>query len=288
MKLSMRMILRVEKKASRLRLEPEKLAKMIDHTLLQPYEGRKAIERLCEEALRYRFKCVCVHPYWLELCRKKLAGSGVGLATVVGFPHGLEGTEAKVEETRLAVKAGVDEIDMVMNIAAFKDGEYAEVEQEIEKVAKASDGRVVKVILETGFLTYEQIIKACKIVKNAGADFVKTSTSFGPMGATVPHVYLMRKAVGKYFGVKASGGIRNFRDALRMVAAGANRIGTSAGVLIVDGYKKEKDLSWTPETPCNLCPSGKLDPKMPSTIYQYYLEKCVDCPFRKYRLKSKS
>ncbi|MEM2507885.1 MAG: deoxyribose-phosphate aldolase [Candidatus Hadarchaeales archaeon] len=287
MKISMRMIPRIEKKASRLHLKLEELAGMIDHTLLQPYEGRKAIERLCEEASKYRFRCVCVHPYWLKLSRVKLAGTGVGLATVVGFPHGLEGVEAKVEETRLAIKAGADEIDMVMNIAAFLDGMYTEVEREIEGVVKAADGKVVKVILETGFLTYEQVIKACKIVKSAGADFVKTSTGFGPMGATVLHVFLMRKAVGRDFGVKASGGIRSFRDALRMIAAGANRIGTSAGVAIIEGYKKEKNLAWIPEIPCNLCPSGKLDPKIPPTLYQYYSEKCIDCPFRKYRLKSK-
>jgi len=286
MKLSMEIIPIVEKRASKLHLTSDELSGKIDHTLLQPHAGKKAIEKLCEEAAEYRFKCVCVHPYWLRFCRRKLAGTGVALATVVGFPHGLEGAEIKAEEARSAVRRGADEIDMVMNVAAFLDGEHEEVRREVEMVVKAADGLPVKVILETGYLTYEQIEKACSVVRDAGADFVKTSTGFGPLGATVPHVFLMRRSVGRRFGVKAAGGIRSFRDALRMIAAGANRIGTSSGVAIVEGFLREKDSPWPPEVPCNLCPSWVLNPKkVPSPVYEYYLAKCIDCPFIEYRLR---
>jgi deoxyribose-phosphate aldolase len=282
----MEVIKRVEKRASRLRMSSEELAGMIDQTLLQPHEGKAAIERLCREAAEYGFRCVCVHPYWLPLCRRLLAGTGVSLVSVVGFPHGLTTAEGKVEETRRAVRMGADEIDMVMNVGAFRDGRLEEVRREIEGTVMAADGRVVKVIIETCFLTYEQTERASRLVKDAGAHFVKTSTGFGPMGATVPHVFLIRRTVGRSTGVKASGGIRNFRDAIRMIAAGASRIGTSSGPAIIDGHRRSADAAWEPEIPCNLCPSGKPETKkMPPDLYDYYSSRCVNCVFRIYRLK---
>jgi len=284
----MRVIERIERQASRLRPDVEELARMIDQTLLQPHEGRAAIKRLCDQAVRYGFGRVCIHPYWVPLCRKLLAGTGVEVITVVGFPHGLETAEIKVAETVKAVEMGVGEVDMVMNVGAFRDRRYDEIRREIEGVVKAADGRVVKVIIETGFLTYEEVKRASILVKEAGAHFVKTSTGFGPMGATIPHVFLIRQTVGKNFGVKASGGIRNFMDVLRMIAAGANRIGTSSGPAIIDGYRRRADLEWSFEIPCNLCPSGKPEARrMPPDVYDYYSSKCVNCVFRRYRLRSR-
>ncbi|GIO16136.1 deoxyribose-phosphate aldolase [Cohnella xylanilytica] len=217
-------------------LSDEQLAGYIDHTLLKPESARDAIEKLCEEAKTYRFATVCVNPYWVGLAAKLLAGSGVGVTTVVGFPLGATTTKAKAAETEDAIANGATEIDMVVNVGALKSGMFDEVEKDIAGVVAASGGRaVVKVILETGLLTDEEKVKGCELSKSAGADFVKTSTGFGPGGATAEDIALMRRTVGPGMGVKASGGVRDADACRAMIAAGATRIGASSGVAIVSG-----------------------------------------------------
>ncbi|MBB6693428.1 deoxyribose-phosphate aldolase [Cohnella xylanilytica] len=217
-------------------LSNEQLAGYIDHTLLKPESTRDAIEKLCEEAKAYRFATVCVNPYWVGLAAKLLAGSGVGVTTVVGFPLGATTTKAKAAETEDAIANGATEIDMVINVGALKSGLYDEAEKDIAGVVAASGGRaVVKVILETGLLTDEEKVKGCELSKSAGADFVKTSTGFGPGGATAEDIALMRRTVGPGMGVKASGGVRDADACRAMIAAGATRIGASSSVAIVSG-----------------------------------------------------
>ncbi|MEM3402045.1 MAG: deoxyribose-phosphate aldolase [Candidatus Hadarchaeales archaeon] len=273
----------IDRKTRDLNLSPEDLAQMIDHTKLTPYKATESIEKLCNEAKLYNFRCICVNPYFTKFCAQKLSGTGIEIATVVGFPLGQATPEVKALEAKKAVEDGATEIDMVMNVAAFKDKNYEVVKEDIEGVVEAS-GVPVKVILETGYLTYEEIVKACEIVMEAGAHFVKTSTGFGPLGANIPHVYLMRRTVGEKFGVKAAGGVENFRDALRMVAAGANRIGTSSGVKIIDTYSWARHTDWyIDEIPCRLCPSRKATfGKMPENVFQYYKTRCVDCIFKEF------
>jgi deoxyribose-phosphate aldolase len=212
------------------------LASLIDHTLLKPDASRQEVEQLCREAAQFCFASVCVNPNWVPLCREMLRGSGVKVCTVVGFPLGAHMPDVKAYETRRAVEQGAEEIDMVINIGALRSKDYALVEQDIRGVVQAA-GRdtVVKVILETSLLSREEKIMACSLAKAAGADFVKTSTGFAGGGATVEDVSLMRETVGPEIGVKASGGIRTQEDAQAMVAAGATRIGASAGVKIVRG-----------------------------------------------------
>lgn len=213
---------------------PQHLAKYIDHTLLKPESTEKDILQLCLEAKTYRFKAVCVNPYYVPTAAKALEGTDVQVATVVGFPLGSTSTFAKVCETKEAILNGATEIDMVLNIGALKSKKELDVYHDINSVVKAASGKaLVKVILETGLLTDEEKRLACRIAKEAGADFVKTSTGFGPGGATVEDVRLLRETVGETMGVKASGGIRDAKTALAMIEAGANRIGTSAGVNIV-------------------------------------------------------
>lgn len=216
------------------------IAKMIDHTLLKPQALKGNVEKLCNEAKRYGFASVCVNPCFVDLAYSILKGTDVKVCTVIGFPLGANTIESKVYESVDAVKRGASEIDMVLNIGALKSGDYEYVKKEIESVVKAvkSFGDViVKVILETCYLTDEEKVKACKITVDAGADFVKTSTGFGTDGATVEDVRLMRNTVGEKFGVKASGGIRTVETAKAMIEAGANRIGASAGIQIVEGWK---------------------------------------------------
>ncbi|MBO2531452.1 MAG: deoxyribose-phosphate aldolase [Thermoactinomycetaceae bacterium] len=210
------------------------LASMIDHTLLKPEATASDIDRLCREASELGFGAVCVNPWWVFRAAERLKGSGVRVCTVVGFPLGATSTEAKEAETKRAVADGASEIDMVMNIGAFKSGDRQGVEDDIRAVVRAAGGRTVKVILETGLLAEEEIRLACGLAKAAGAHFVKTSTGFGPGGATVEAVRIMREAVGREMGVKASGGIRSLAAAKKMIAAGANRIGTSSGVAILE------------------------------------------------------
>jgi len=216
------------------------LAAMIDHTLLKPDAKQQDVEKLCAEAAKYRFASVCVNPGWIKLCREKLSGSGVMVCTVVGFPLGATSTNAKLCETVQAVADGADEIDMVINIGALKSGNLQYVEDDIRQVVRAAGGKTVKVILETSLLTDDEKTTACRISKNAGADFVKTSTGFGGGGATAKDIALMRRTVGPDMGVKASGGVRDLETARAMIAAGATRVGASASVAIVSGAASDK------------------------------------------------
>jgi deoxyribose-phosphate aldolase len=212
------------------------IAGLIDHTLLRPEATRADILQLCREARDYNFASVCVNPYWVPLAASQLGGSEVKICTVVGFPLGATSTEAKVAETEDALRAGAQEIDMVQNIGALRGGDEQAVEEEVALVAAVCHraGAILKVILETALLDDDQKTAACLLAKAAGADFVKTSTGFGPSGATVHDVELMRRVVGPAMGVKASGGIRTLDDLNKMVAAGATRIGSSSGVKIVE------------------------------------------------------
>ena len=211
------------------------LNRMIDHTLLKANATRAQIEKLCDEALQYNFASVCVNTCWVPLAHEKLAGSEVNTCCVVGFPLGAMLTEAKAAETRLAVEAGADEVDMVINVGWLLDGDYDAVRDDIAAVVKAADGKCVKVIIEACLLTDEQKVKACELSVEAGATFVKTSTGFSTGGATVADVALMRKTVGDACKVKAAGGIHTADEAKAMVEAGADRLGCSAGIEIMEG-----------------------------------------------------
>ncbi len=213
------------------------VAKYIDHTLLKPQSTYKDIDKLCDEAKTYKFKAVCVNSYWTKRSKEDLSGSGVLVATVIGFPLGAMTTSSKAFETRDAVQNGSDEIDMVINIGELKAGNYDAVQKDIEAVVAAANGKTVKVIIETCLLTDEEKVKACLLSKNAKAHFVKTSTGFSTGGATLEDIYLMRQTVGKEMGVKAAGGIRDFETAVKMIENGATRIGTSSGIKIVTGEK---------------------------------------------------
>ncbi len=214
------------------------LASLIDHTLLKPEATEEDIKKVCEEAIQYKFKSVCVNTHYVALVSRLLSGSSVLTCGVVGFPLGAMTTRAKVDETYDAIKSGANEVDMVINIGALKSGNWNIVKSDIEGVVNAARNRaLVKVILETSLLNDEEKIKACTIAKMAGADFVKTSTGFNKGGATVEDIILMRKVVGPKMGVKASGGVRDTETARKMIAAGATRIGTSSGIAIVKGTK---------------------------------------------------
>lgn len=207
--------------------------KLIDHTILKPDASIEDIKRICKEAKDYNFMSVCVNPAFIDLCKNKLKGSDVKVCTVIGFPLGATLPQAKALETREAVFEGADEIDMVINITMLKAHEDDYVYNEIEKVRRSCMGKVLKVIIETCLLTDEEKVRACLLAKKAGADFVKTSTGFSTGGATVHDIELMRKTVGPDMGVKASGGIRTHEDLVKMVEAGATRIGTSSGPKII-------------------------------------------------------
>lgn len=207
--------------------------KLIDHTLLKPDASIEALKNLCAEAKKYNFKSVCVNPAFIELCKKELEGSDVLVCTVIGFPLGATLPQAKALETREAVFAGADEIDMVINVSMLKAGNDEYVYNEIAKVRRSCEGKTLKVIIETCLLTDEEKVRACLLAKKAKADFVKTSTGFSTGGATVHDVRLMRETVGEEMGVKASGGVRTHEDLLAMVEAGATRIGTSSGPKII-------------------------------------------------------
>ncbi len=212
------------------------IGKLIDHTLLKPQATKEEIERLCEEARRFSFASVCVNPCYIPLCVDKMRDSGVKVCSVAGFPLGAGLSEVKALEARRAVEQGAREVDMVMNIGALKSDDLVLVARDMQTVLNAVGlETTVKVIIEAALLSDEDKVKACVVAQWVGAHFVKTSTGFGPGGATVADVKLMRKTVGWRMGVKASGGIRNFKTALQMVKAGANRIGTSSGVKIIGG-----------------------------------------------------
>lgn len=215
------------------------LAALIDHTLLKPEASSKEIEQLCREADQFGFASVCVHPFRVGLAASLLKSAKV--CTVIGFPLGANRAEVKALETVRAVADGATEIDMVMNIGAFKEGNFAAVENDISSVVRAAKGSLVKVILETSLLTPEEIASACAISEIAGADFVKTSTGFAKGGATIEALKTMREAIGGRLGIKASGGIRDLETARAMIAAGATRLGTSQGVALVQGSETSKE-----------------------------------------------
>jgi deoxyribose-phosphate aldolase len=212
------------------------IAALIDHTILKPEATRDDVARVCREARQYHFASVCVNSYWVPLVRAELAGSPVKVCTVVGFPLGAASTAAKVAETAAALRDGAQEIDMVINIGALRSGDREAVQSDIRQVVEVAHEAkaIVKVILETALLDDDQKAIACTLAKAAGADFVKTSTGFGPAGATAHDVALMRRVVGPEMGIKAAGGIRTLADLQAMIAAGATRIGASAGVKIVE------------------------------------------------------
>ena len=210
-----------------------KYNKLIDHTLLKQDASPEQIVKLCEEAKEFDFMSVCVNPAYVPLAANCLAGSDVKVCTVIGFPLGMNLTKTKVEEAELCIKQGAEEIDMVINVGMLKAGHNDFVKEEIRLLKEVAGSRVLKVIIETCLLTDDEKVRACQLAKEAGADFVKTSTGFSTGGATVHDVALMRKTVGPEMGVKASGGVRTHEDLIAMVEAGANRIGTSNGTKII-------------------------------------------------------
>ena len=263
-------------------LDRETLIKMIDHTELSAHSGEKKIANLCSEARTFGFYAVCINGGYTRYAFETLQGSGVRVCTVVGFPLGAGTSAAKAFEAREAVANGASEIDMVVNVGALRDKKLDLVRDDIRAVVEASRPALVKVILETCFLTDEEIVAGCTLAVEAGARYVKTSTGFGAFGAFPDHVRLMRRTVGPDIGVKASGGIRNFKDAWRLIQAGASRLGVSASVAIVEGLSLYKfaPAAWLEEEiPCHICPSrfANLD-KQPKAVYAYYKKKCQACP----------
>jgi len=228
--------------------EDPSLAGMIDHTLLKPDATPDQIAQLCYEARKYEFASVCVNPTHVKLCAQLLRGSPVKVCTVIGFPLGASSTEVKVFETETAIRDGASEIDMVINIGALKGKDYELVAKDINGVVRMAHaaGAIVKVIIETALLTDKEKEIACLLSKEAGADYVKTSTGFSGGGATAEDIALMRSTVGPEMGIKASGGVSSFEDAQKMVFAGATRIGASAGVKIVQGEKQTRSASHAP------------------------------------------
>ena len=218
------------------KMTASELAGYIDHTLLKPEAVIPQFEQLCNEAVKYKFKSVCVNSSWIPFVAKKLRGTGIKICSVIGFPLGEMDTRSKAFEARNAVGNGADELDMVINVGALKSGNLKLVEEDIRAIKRACrNTTILKVILETGLLTDEEKIIACEISRKAGADFVKTSTGFSGSGATIHDVALMRRIVGPAMGVKASGGIRNFDQAVALISAGANRLGCGASVDVITG-----------------------------------------------------
>lgn len=211
----------------------QNIAAIIDHTILKPETTASDVTKVCREAVDLQTASVCVNPFFVRHAVNELTGTGIPVAAVIGFPLGANTTAMKKHETEIALQDGAEEFDMVINIGALKAGDFDSVEKDIQAVVETARGKIVKVILETALLTRDEKIKACQLSVSAGAHFVKTSTGFSKAGATVEDIALMRKAVGEKAGVKASGGIRTFTDAMNMVNAGANRIGASSTVNIV-------------------------------------------------------
>jgi deoxyribose-phosphate aldolase len=238
-----------------------RIAEFIDHTLLKAEATRSEIEKLCAEAVENEFAAVCVNPVWVPLCAQRLQGSSVALATVIGFPLGANASETKGAETALAVRQGATEIDMVAAIGHIKSGDWAHVADDVAAVVRAASGRLVKVIIESAHLTPVEIIKASAIAKESGAQYVKTSTGFHAAGgASAEAVALMRLVVGDAMGVKASGGVRDCATALKMIANGATRIGTSSGVAMTEclgrGPLPMRELLASPHAHAGHCASG--------------------------------
>lgn len=218
-----------------------KLNKFIDHTILKPETTQEQVEKILSEAKEYDFASVCVNPTWVSLAAESLKDTDVKVCTVIGFPLGANTSAVKAFETKDAIANGADEIDMVINIGALKAGNDALVLDDIKAVVDASGDKLVKVIIETCLLTDDEKVRACQLSKEAGADYVKTSTGFSTGGATVADVTLMRKTVGPDMGVKASGGARSYEDAIAFIEAGASRIGASSGVAIMNGAQADGD-----------------------------------------------
>lgn len=213
---------------------------MIDHTILKPEATEAAVQKIIDEAKEYNFFSVCINPCWVAFASEQLADTDVAVCTVIGFPLGANTPEVKAYEAADAIKNGANEVDMVINIGALKSQQYDHVRQDIQGVVDVAKGKaLVKVIIETALLTDEEKVKACELAKEAGADFVKTSTGFSTGGAKVADIRLMRETVGPDMGVKASGGVHNAEEALAMIEAGATRIGASTGVAIVSGATGE-------------------------------------------------
>jgi deoxyribose-phosphate aldolase len=220
-------------------MKREEMAKFIDHTILKPEASEEKVRQICKEALEYEFASVCINPCNVELAFKLLKDSNVKVCTVIGFPLGATTSAVKAFETEDAIKNGAQEVDMVINMGKLKDKDYNYVKRDIKAVVDAAKGRVfTKVIIETCLLTDEEKKTVCKLAKEAGADFVKTSTGFSAYGAKVEDIKLMRETVGSNMGVKASGGIHNFKDAIDMIEAGASRIGASASIEICEGASR--------------------------------------------------
>lgn len=219
------------------------MARMIDHTLLRPDATPEEIERLCREALEYSFATVCINPSYVPLAAERLRNSSVKVCTVIGFPLGATATKSKVCEAEEAISSGARELDMVINIGRLKSGDNEYVENDIREVVGVAHDKacIAKVIIETCLLTDQEKEKACRLAQSAGADFVKTSTGFSKGGATAADVSLMRRVVGSGMGVKASGGVRSYGDAIEMIRNGANRIGTSSGVKIVEESRQASE-----------------------------------------------
>jgi len=215
-------------------IDRDELAGFIDHTLLKPEATLYDFEKLCEEAKKWKLFAVCVPPSFVSYVKEKLENTGIKICSVIGFPLGSTLTSVKVKEAEELIKIGVDEIDMVMNIGYLKSGKLDYVSKEIKEVLNSIEGKILKVILETALLTDEEKIKATNIVVESGAHFVKTSTGFGPGGATLYDVALLKEVVGENAQVKAAGGIRTYHDTVKMIAAGASRIGTSKGAKIIE------------------------------------------------------
>ncbi len=258
-----------------LRASPSRIADFIDHTLLKAETTAAEIETLCAEAREHRFAAVCVNPVWVPRCAELLRGSGVKVATVIGFPLGANQPAIKAAEAALAVEQGADELDMVAAIGHIKSGDWQHVGRDIEAVVRAAGGRTVKVIIESALLAPLDVVKASAIAREMGAGFVKTSTGFNPAGgATAEAVTLMRLAVGDDLGVKASGGVRDCETALRMIAAGATRIGTSSGVAMSQclgqGPLSLAELMKAPHAHAARCTSGQCATEPVSSGAQPY------------------
>ncbi|MCS7136387.1 MAG: deoxyribose-phosphate aldolase [Aigarchaeota archaeon] len=221
-------------------IDRRRLARLIDHTDVRPQSTNADVRRLCDEAVKHGFYAVCVQPCFVRLASKLLTGySDVKVCTVVGFPFGMNVTDVKVFEAKKAIEDGAEELDVVMNIGMMKAGNYAYVEDELNKITDVTKGVVVKLIVETGYLTVEELGKACDIAVRAGVDYVKTCTGFGPRGVSLEDVRLIKEFTGGKVGIKASGGIRTYEQAVSLIEAGATRIGTSHGLKLLEGAPSE-------------------------------------------------
>jgi len=216
------------------------LAKLIDHTDVRPIATDADIKRLCDEAVKHGFCAVCVQPYFVRLASRLLANeSGVKVCTVVGFPFGTNVTDVKVFEAKKAIEDGAEELDVVMNISAVKSGNYAYLEEELNKIMSVAEDTVIKLIIETGYLTVEEMKKVCDIAVKAGVDYIKTCTGFGPRGVSLDDVRLIKEFTGGKVGIKASGGIRTYEQAASLIEAGATRLGTSRSLKVLEGAPPE-------------------------------------------------